>query len=134
MFFFLFSLSLISSNVHCLNGDTNNLTNIRTSYKTGTQRIVLDITGETEPPYYLKKEQNILYVTIEANIPMEKIFAFKKTLENTNNIKSIQFLRLPEENESTLIINLKSRTSEEIMSLPNPSRVVLDINKEETGD
>lgn len=134
MFFFLFSLNLICSSIYSLDAETINLTNIRTSYKTGTQRIVLDITGENEPAYYLKKETDSLYLTIEANIPMDKVFSFKKILENTNNIKSIQFLRLPEEGESTLIINLKGKTSEEIMSLPNPSRVVLDINKEVTGD
>lgn len=134
MFFLLFSLAFISGSLYPIDGNISTLNKIRTSYKAGTQRIVLDITGEKEPAYYLKKDSDTLYVTIEGNIPIEKENIFKKTLENSNNIKSIKFLRLPDEGESTLIINLKGKTSEEIMSLPNPSRVVLDINKVPTGD
>ena len=129
----VFMLSLIGNNCHA-NSSISDLSNIRTSVKADVQRIVFDITGENEPAYYLKKDKDTINLTLEASISPSKETELKKKLQNSRYIDSIKILHLPEEGESILSIKLKTKTFEQFMALPNPSRVVIDISKNKIGE
>ncbi|MCX6113203.1 MAG: hypothetical protein NTY22_08000 [Proteobacteria bacterium] len=133
MFSMLIMLLALTGNVYSANNSANHLNNIRTSFKGGIQRIVFDITGENEPAYYIKKDKNTLSLTLETSLSTDKDRILKKTLENTHYIGNVQFLHLPEEEELIITMDLKTNTSEEIMTLPHPSRVVVDISRNKTG-
>ena len=128
----LLSLTLIT-NSYSANNQTCNLSNIRTSFKGGIQRIVFDITTENEPAYYIKKDKGSVSLTLETNVATNKQKALIKSLENTHYIGKVQFLNLPDEGELIITMELKTGSVKEVMTLPHPSRVVVDISKDKTG-
>ncbi len=104
-----------------------NISNIRTSTKANTQRIVFDITGENDPAYYLKKEGQSLNITLEALISPAQEQKLSRKIENSKYISSVEFLTLEDEKETIITLNLNERVREDVFSLPSPSRVVIDL-------
>jgi hypothetical protein len=129
----LLSLALIG-NICPTNSSVSGITGIRTSFRGGIQRVVFDITGENEPAFYVEKDKNILSLTLEAYLPVGKDIELKQAIENSRYIDSVQLLHLPEERELIISMELKPGTFEESLALPNPSRVVIDISKNRTGE
>ena len=128
----LLSLTLIS-NSYSANNQASSLSNIRTSFKGGVQRIVFDITTENEPAYYVKKDKGTVSLTLETNISANKEKALIKNIENIHYIGKVQFLNLADEGELIITMELKEGAINEVMTLPNPSRVVIDISKDKKG-
>ena len=56
-----------------------------------------------------------------------------KNLENTHYIGKVQFLNLTDEGELIITMELKAGVIKEVMTLPHPSRVVIDLIKDKTG-
>ena len=128
----LLSLSLIG-NLYPASNPTSYLGSIRTSFKGDTQRIVFDITTENEPAYYTRKDGNQIRLILETSLATSKEKALIKSLENTHYIGKVQLLNLTDEGELIITMELKTGGIKEAMTLPHPSRVVIDISKDGTG-
>ena len=120
LFFFGFCSMLYSA---------ENITNVRTSFNNGKQRIVMDIDGNKEPAYYVRKGKNTIDITVERIVTMDKAIAFAELLGNTNFIKKASFIVLPEEKETIISLIVNDKTSDDIFSLSKPSRLVIDLEK-----
>lgn len=105
------------------------ISNLRTSVKARTQRLVFDITGENDPAYYIKKEKQTLNLSLEATLSPAKENEFIKKIENSKYISSVEFLTLPDEKETIVSMVLKNGVKEDIFSLPSPSRIVIDLKE-----
>jgi DNA-binding transcriptional ArsR family regulator len=105
------------------------ISNLRTSVKANTQRLVFDITGENDPAYYIKKEKQTLNLTLEASLSPTKESEFIKKIEDSRYISSVEFLTLTDEKETVVSMTLKAGVKEDIFSLPSPSRVVIDLKE-----
>lgn len=105
------------------------LSNIRTAKDGQKHRIVIDLDGQKEPSFYVKKAKDKIYLTIEATINEQRVPEFIKVLEKTKNIERVELIALNNEKEVilTFISNPEQKISEEIFALPNPSRVVIDV-------
>jgi hypothetical protein len=106
-----------------------NITNVRTSFNNGKQRIVVDIEGDEEPTYYVRKGKNVVDITMEKVISMDKARAFAELLGNTNFIQKASIIVLPEEKETIISLNVNSSTSDDVFALAKPSRLVVDLEK-----
>jgi len=106
-----------------------NISNIRTSFNNGKQRIVIDTDGNKEPAYYIRKGKEVIDITMEKTISIDKAKTFAELLGNTNFIKKASFIVLPEENETIISLNINDKTSDDIFSLTKPSRLVIDLEK-----
>ena len=135
MFSILFLALALIGNSYSANSPTSSLSNIRTSFRGGVQRIVFDITTENEPAYYVKKDpdKGTVSLTLETNVVANKEKALIKNLENTHYIGKVQFLNLTDEGELIITMELKAGVIKEVMTLPHPSRVVIDLIKDKTG-
>jgi hypothetical protein len=125
----LLALSVIIPCSSLVAQNAPDISNLRTSIKANTQRLVFDITGEKDPAYYVKKDKNTLNVTLEAKLNTLKEDEFIKKIDKSKYISSIEFLTLPDENETIISIALNSGVKEDVFSLPSPSRVVIDLKK-----
>jgi hypothetical protein len=125
----LLALSVIVPYSSLVAQNAPDISNLRTSIKANTQRLVFDITGEKDPAYYVKKDKNTLNVTLEAKLNTLKEDEFIKKIDKSKYISSIEFLTLPDENETIISIALNSGVKEDVFSLPSPSRVVIDLKK-----
>ncbi len=105
------------------------LSNIRTAKDGSKYRIVIDLDGQKEPAFYVKKAKDKIYLTIEASVNEQRIPEFIKVLEKTNNIEKVELMAFNKEKEVILAFstNPTQKISEEIFALPNPSRVVIDV-------
>lgn len=119
--FFFISFSMLYS--------AENITNVRTSFNNGKQRIVVDIEGEEEPTYYVRKGKNVIDITMEKIISIDKARTFAELLGNTNFIQKATFIVLPEEKETIISLNVNDNTSDDVFSLAKPSRLVIDLEK-----
>ena len=120
LFFFGFCSVLYSA---------GNIANVRTSFNNGKQRIVMDIDGEEEPAYYVRKGKNVIDLTVEGITTIDKARAFAELLGNTNFIKKASFIVLPEEKETIISLSISDKTSDDVFSLAKPSRLVIDLEK-----
>lgn len=104
--------------------------NIRTSVRDGVQRIVFDITGEKTPAYYIKRDRDNVFITFEALIDQRKQRTLSERLKNTSYVSNVEFLTLPDEVETVVILKLRDRPSiKEFFALSSPPRVVVDLEK-----
>lgn len=106
-----------------------NISNIRTSFSSGKQRIVIDVDGEKEPAYYVRKSKNVIDITLEKTLSTDNVKLFAGLLNDTNFINKVSFVVLPEESETIISINVKDKTSDDIFSLTSPPRLVIDLEK-----
>jgi len=107
----------------------DSVTNVRTSFNNGKQRIVMDIDGDNEPAYYVRKGRNVIDITIERTISMDKAKTFAELLGNTNFIKKASFIVLPDEKETIISLSIGDKVSDDIFALAKPSRLVIDLEK-----
>ena len=109
------------------------ISNIRAAKDGQKERLVIDIDGQKEPAFYVKKSKDQIHITIEATINEQRKQEFTKLLEKTRYINSANFIVLNKENEVIITLNMNPglKISEEIFSLPSPSRVVVDLEKVE---
>lgn len=111
--------------------NASEISNIRTAKDGQKQRIVIDIDGQKEPAFYIKKAKNEINITIETVLSYQRSNEFKKVLEGTRYIERANFTLLEKEGETILTIftNPKEKVSDEIFALPSPSRLVIDLDK-----
>lgn len=119
--FFFISYSMLYS--------AENITNVRTSFNNGKQRIVIDIEGDEEPAYYVRKGKNVIDITMERIVSIDKARTFAELLGNTNFIQKATFIVLSEEKETIISLNVNDNTSDDVFSLAKPSRLVIDLEK-----
>lgn len=107
------------------------ISNIRTAKDGQKERVVIDIDGQKEPAFYVKKAKDQIHITIEATINEQRKQEFTKVLEKTRYINSSEFIDLNKENEVIITLYTKPgmKIYDEIFALPNPSRVVVDLEK-----
>ena len=89
----------------------------------------MDIDGEEEPAYYVRKGKNIIDVTVELTTSMDNAKTFAELLGSTNFIKKASFIVLPEEKETIISLSINDKTNDDIFSLAKPSRLVIDLEK-----
>lgn len=107
----------------------DNITNVRTSFNKGKQRVVIDIDGNDEPAYYVRKGKNEIDLTIERITTPDKAESFAGLLSGTNYIQKASFILLPDEKETIISIDINDKVSDDIFSLAGPSRIVIDLEK-----
>ncbi len=107
------------------------VTNIRSAKDGQKQRIVIDLDGQKEPSYYVKKAKGEINITLEAKLSTQRAKEFKKILEKTRYVDELDFMILDKEEETiiTIFTNKKEKVADEIFALPNPSRVVIDLER-----
>ena len=107
----------------------DSITNVRTSFNSGKQRLVIDMDGNNEPAYYVRKGKNTLDITIEKFITIDKATSYAELMGNTNFIKKASFIALPEEKETIISLSINDNTSDDIFALAKPSRLVIDLER-----
>ncbi len=130
MWFLTVLLLLWSPNVALCS--TSNITNIRTSFNAGKQRVVIDIDSNDEPAYYVRKGRYELDLTIEGITTPEKAANFAELLSNTNYIQKASLMILAQEKETIMSIITKDKVSDDIFALAGPSRIVIDLERTTT--
>ena len=105
------------------------LSNIRTSFEKGKQRIVIDLDGNSEPAYYIRKGKETIDITIESSTTIDKAKGYAELLANTNFVKKATFIVLPEEDEIIISMSMNEKVADDIFALGSPSRIVVDLEK-----
>lgn len=112
---------------------TPQISSIRVAKDGQKQRIVIDIEGQKERSFYIKKDKGIISITIEALLDPKKTDEFKALIEKMNYIEGVSFISLDKEAECviSLFLNKKDKIADQVFSLPDPSRIVIDIERSE---
>lgn len=127
----LFVLGLIASSIYPAVAATPDISNIRVSRSGDKQRVVIDINSDSESAFYVRKGKDSITLTMEAVMRRDKEDQFKKLLEKTKYIDGVSFINLEEEGEFIAELRLTGTVYDNVFTLSNPSRLVIDLDKYE---